>query len=248
VDLHLFAGVLWRFRLLVVMGLILAAVLAILSVVRVSGDGLAYRKAELWKSTTRLGVTQSGFPWGRLLADEPTVGEQVKRLGIPFADPNRLNALTVLYAELATSDPVRQLMRKQGPISGKITATPVIVGETRNLLPLIDISAIAVSPQRADRLSQRAASAFDLYLRQQQAANKVPEEDRVVVQEIARPKEATLFRPRPKTMPILIFLSVFFGTVGLAFLLENLRPRNRSEAATVSTPPVSDATPARRSA
>jgi hypothetical protein len=246
VDLQLYGRVLWRFRFLVTCGLALAVALAILSVARVSGDGLEYRKAELWKSTTRLGVTQNGFPWGRLLAEEPTVGEQAKRLGIPFADPNRLNALTVLYAELATSDPVRQLMRRDGPIGGKVTATPVIVGESRTFLPLIDISAIATTPQRANRLSQRAANAFGDYLRQQQAANKVPAEDRVVVQEVTRPKEATLFRPRPKTMPILIFLTVFFGTVGLAFLLENLRPADRTTAAPAQ--PVSDASPARRTA
>jgi hypothetical protein len=245
-DLQLFGRVLWRFRFLVACGLALAVALAILSVMRVSADGFAYRKAELWQSTTRLGVTQSGFPWGRLLAEDPTIGEQAKRLGIPFADPNRLNALTVLYAELATSDPVRRLMRREGPIGGKITATPVIVGETRNLLPLIDISAVATTPEGAHRLSQRAANAFDAYLRQQQAANKVPQEDRVVVQEITRPKEATLFRPRPKTMPILIFLAVSFGTVGLAFLFENIRPLDRTAAAPAE--PVTDVPSARRSA
>ncbi len=42
-----------------------------------------------------------------------------------------------------------------------------------------------------------------------------------------RPRGAEIFRPRSKTMPIVIFLAVMFATVGLAFLLENLRPRAR---------------------
>ena len=36
------------------------------------------------------------------------------------------------------------------------------------------------------------------------------------------PRRAEIFRPRSKTMPIVIFLAVMFATVGLAFLLENV--------------------------
>ena len=46
----------------------LAITLATLSLVRVSSDGLTYRQTELWSSSTRLLVTQQGFPMGRLLA------------------------------------------------------------------------------------------------------------------------------------------------------------------------------------
>jgi hypothetical protein len=244
VDLQLYARVLWRFKLLVLLGLMLAAALATISLVRVSPDGLTYRQVELWQSTTRLGVTQNGFPWGRLLATEPTteptVGEQAQRLGIPIADPNRLNGLTVLYAELATSDPVRQLMRRDGPIGGQIIATPVIVGESRNLLPLIDLVAISTSPQAAIKLAERGSTAFDTYLREQQRANKVPAADRVVVEQLMRPRAATIFQGRSMTMPIVIFLAVMFATVALIFLLENLRPRRREldeSAAEAAGPP-----------
>lgn len=226
-DFQLYARVLWRFKLLVLLGLMLATALATLSLVRVSADGLTYRQVELWQSTTRLGVTQNGFPWGRLLATEPTAGEQAQRLGIPIADPNRLNGLTVLYAELATSDPVRQLMRRDGPIGGQIIATPVIVGESRNLLPLIDLVAISSSPQAAIKLAERGSKAFDTYLLEQQRANKVPAADRVVVEQLMRPRAAAIFQGRSMTMPIVIFLAVMFATVALIFLLENLRPRRR---------------------
>ena len=65
-DFGLYVRVLWRFRLLVVLGLILALSLAMLSFVRVGTDGVTYRQTELWASTTRLLVTQTGFPEGRL--------------------------------------------------------------------------------------------------------------------------------------------------------------------------------------
>jgi hypothetical protein len=229
VDFQLYARVLWRFKLLFLLGLLLAIALATLSLVRVSADGFTYRQTELWTSSTRLLVTQQGFPWGRLLAQDPSLDAQAEaqRLGIPLADPNRLNNLTILYAELATSDTVLRQMRRDGPIIGKIIATPVVVQDGRYTLPLIDLVAISTSPRAAMDLSLRSATAFQNYLTQQQRANSVPDKDKVVVQRVQRPRGAEIFQPRSKTMPLVIFLAVMFATVGLAFLLENLRPRAR---------------------
>ncbi len=226
-DFRLYTRVLWRFKWLVLVGLVLAVALGGLSTVRITDDGVRYRQSELWSSTTRLGVTQTGFPWGRLLATEPTPGEQAERLGIPLADPNRLNTLAVLYAELATSDPVRREMLEHGPLNGKIVASPVVVGENRVMLPFIDLVAIATTPRGAAVLAQRAADAFRVFMEEQQQANRVPQADRVVVQQLVAPKRPKIFQPRSKTMPVVVFLGVMFGTVGLAFLLENLRPRRR---------------------
>jgi hypothetical protein len=229
-DIRLYTRVLWRFKWVVLLGLLIALALATLSMARVTTDGkVSYRQSELWSSTTRLGVTQQGFPWGRLLAQqEPTPDEQAERLGIPLADPNRLNTLAVLYAELATSDPVRrQMIEDGGPLRGKIIATPVVVGENRVMLPFVDVLAIATTPRGASRLAQRAADAFGVFMNDQQRANKVPRADRVVVQQLVRPMKPKLFQPRSKTMPVVVFFAVMFGTFGLAFLLENLRPRAR---------------------
>jgi hypothetical protein len=225
VDFQLYARVLWRFKLLVVLGLLLGLALATLSLVRVSPDGLTYRQSELWSSTTQVGVTQKGFPWGRLFAQDIT--ENPTPSGIPVADPNRLNNLAVLYAELAMSDPVRRLMREEGPVRGKIIATPLVRGDNRIMLPLIDLTAIAESPPRAIELSMRSAEALETYVRRQQIANEVPPADRVVVERVMRPRGALVYQPRSKTMPIVILFAVMFATVALAFLLENVRPRAR---------------------
>jgi hypothetical protein len=227
VDFPLYASVLWRFRRLVALGVLLAVALATLSMARVGSGGIEYRQSELWSSTTRLGVTQRGFPEGRLFAVGATPEDAVK-LGIPIADPNRFNTLAVLYAELATSDLVRrQMIRDGGPIRGKVLATQVVAGENRVPLPLIDVLAIATSPLGAVELAQRTASALTIYLRRQQEVNDVPTEDRVVVQQLVRPKAPKIFQPRSKTMPLVVFFAVMLATVGLAFLLENLRPRVR---------------------
>lgn len=224
-DLNLYLRVLWRFKALVVVGLLLAVALAALSMVRIDSKGVTYRDSELWGSTTRLGVTQNGFPWGRLLAQFGTDGETFSKGDIPIANPNRLNELAVLYAELATSDPVRRLMLRDGPVRGKVIATPVIAGDNRVMLPLIDLVGISTSPRAARDLAQRAADAVATYIRDQQIANEVPSRDRVVLEQLVRPLLPTIFEPRSKTMPVVVFLAVMLATVGLAFLLENLKPR-----------------------
>lgn len=238
-DLQLYARVLWRFRLIVLLGLVLALTLALLSTVRVGRDGATYRSPELWSSTMRLIVTQSGFPEGRLYAleapkpgeDPATTTPMASRLGIPVADPARFNSLAILYSELATSDAVRQLMRRQGPIRGQVVATPLRDERSGTLLPLIDLAAISTSPRSSILLTMRASKALSSYLETQQRANNVPESDRVVVEPIVLPKGAQLFRPRSKTMPIVVFLVIMFAVVGLAFLLESIKPRSREAAA-----------------
>lgn len=229
-DFGLYARVLWRFRLLVVTGTILAVVLATLSVVRVDSDGLAYRQSELWMANMRLLVTQTGFPEGRLYAetrDEET-GDQPVPPGVAVADPGRFNVLAILYAKLATSDPVRRELMRDGPIRGRILAQPLRDEQSGTLLPLIDLTAIAASQAGAITLAERAAGALNRYLSNQQRANDVPSTDRVILQTIEEPRKAELYQPRSKTIAIVVLLAVMLATCGLAFLLENTRRRERA--------------------
>lgn len=222
-DLRLYARVLSRFKVILALGLVAALALATLSLIRVSTRGISYRQSEIWSSTARLLVTQAGFPEGRLYGQAPVSAVPPKT---PVVDPGRFNNLAVLYAQLATSDSVRALMRREGPIRGEIIATPVVGGgEFKTPLPMIDLTALSTSRVGAIRLAERAADALTRYIQKEQQASEVPTADRAVITPVVRARRATLYRPRPKTMPIVVFLAVMFTTVGLAFLLENLRPR-----------------------
>lgn len=241
-DFRLYASILWRFRLIVAAGLVLAIVAAALSVVRIGPGGVGYRQSELWASTARLGVTQQGFPWGRLFAQPPTSadgsvsGGASGRDQIPIANPDRFNALAILYAELATSDPVRALMLGDGPVRGQIVATPLRDADSGVLLPLIDLTGISDSPEGSVALTSRGVDALQRYLETEQSSNEVPSSDRVVLQELTRPMHAQVFRPRSKTMAAVVFLAVAFATVALVFVLENLRPRFRNVDESAQTP------------
>ena len=234
-DFRLYGRVLWRFKALVVLGLILATSLAALSVVRVGPDGISYRDSELWAAEARLGVTQNGFPWGRLFAASATPAEQAQRVDIPIANPARFNELAVLYAELATSDPVLGLISPDVLIGEQVVASPLRASESGTMLPLIELTAISTSPESAVLLARRSSKALSTYLQRQQLANKVPASDRVVIEEVLQAKKAVIFQPRSKTMPVVIFLAVMFAVVGLAFLLENLRPRRKEPSELAET-------------
>jgi hypothetical protein len=242
-DFGLYVRVLWRFRVIVLLGVLLAVTLAALSLVRIGTDGVSYRQKELFATTTRLLVTQAGFPEGRLYGQVPSATVEPTS---PVVDPGRFNNLAVLYTELATSDAVRLLMLREGPIRGKIIATPVVGGgEFKTQLPMIDLTAIATSPGAAVRLAQRSASALTVYVRDQQRASRVPVADRAVIQPVIRPGEVELFQPRSKTMPMVVFVAVMFITVGLVFILENLRPRLR-EPGMAAQATLEDALPPQR--
>ena len=232
-DFRLYARVLWRFKIIVVTGFVLAVALAMLSVVRISSHGLTYRDSQLWSAKMRLQVTQNGFPEGRLYAQRSVGSGSTEGTpepvspGEPIVDPQRFATLAIYYAELITSDPVRKLANSGDGVRAEITATPLRNEQSGVLLPFIDVVAVGKSKRGTILYADRTARALNLYISDRQRANKVKASDRAIVQTIEHPHGASVFRARPKTMPIVVFLAVMFATIGLAFILENARPRLR---------------------
>jgi hypothetical protein len=211
--------VLWRFRVLLLAGFILASGLAFISYVKVTPHGLQYRKAEQWTSTSSILVTQTGFPLGRTVL--PT--------GNRFTNPSNLASAALLYSELATSDTVKALILRHGPIEGTYAAAPVTSSANGGFaLPLIQITATATSPTAAERTASRASAALTAYIEQQETANAIPADQRIVLQPVVRPKQALLLQGRSKTRPVAAFVVIMLLFVILAFVLENLRPRIRA--------------------
>jgi hypothetical protein len=227
-DFALYARVLWRFRLLVAAGLALAIALATLSMLRIGPDGVSYRDSRLWSANMTIAVTQRGCPECRLYAQYSARdgdGTPVSP-GQPVADSGRLATLARYYAQLINSDPVRIRAERSG-VKGKVIATPLREESSGVILPYMDILAIATSAEGALKYADASVRALSAYLLAEQRASNVATADRVIIEPIVRSEEAKVFRPRPKTLPIVIFLAVMFATVGLAFVLENARPRVR---------------------
>jgi hypothetical protein len=218
-DLQLWGRVLWRFRVLVAVGLAVAFLLAVLSFSKVGFDNgtptLTYREPEEWVSYSTLFVTEKGFPWGKLSTG-----------GTSGVDPARLASLAVIYAQLASSDDVRKLMLREGPIDGRIEAAAVTVGRD-DALPLVRIAGLASSAEKARAIAARETAALRAYIAGQQRTNTIRSGNRVMLQVVSRPSAGALYTARGKTRPIVVFLAVVIAFCALAFALENVRPASR---------------------
>jgi capsular polysaccharide biosynthesis protein len=211
-DFRLFFSVLRRFKFIVGLGFILACALAFLSYVKVGPHGLEYRQDVTWSSTTRVLVTN---PAG---SQDPVV-------------------LAQLYASFATSDEVAKAAIRRHGIPGALQAESGYLNRTSTALPTVSLTAVSTTPARSALLANDAIEALRSFVDKQQEAAGVAPAHRVQMEtlNLAIPFRAQVFLPRSKTPPIIVFVLVLAVTIGLAFLLENLRPRVREAPLEVET-------------
>lgn len=216
-DLRLFGRVVRRFKWLVLLGLVIACVLAFLTMVRVDPKTgkITYRQSEQWVSYTRVFVTQRGFPWGAINAQGPS-------------DPTRFTSLAIIYSNLVTGDAVDRLMDQKGKIPGTVQAAALLTAPgSTDALPIISIAGLSTTKEGSLLLAGRAADALISYVDAQQRENNIPSGNRIWLQEIQTPGQSKLVSGRSKTLPIVVFLAVMSAFVGLAFAFENMRPLAR---------------------
>jgi hypothetical protein len=235
-------GILRRHRLLVVSGCAIAFALALLSYVRVSPSGLAYRNPEIWSNTATLQLTDANRTEFR--SELP-----------PTAQPDRFTSLVDQYVALATSDAVVRSLRKQGllkrdgdktakaaGISAAGVASPLNGAPT----PLMTLTGMATSPVEATRLTLRATDTFRAVARANQEAAKIPKNQRVELAIVKRYTVPTLSGPRSKTTLIIILLAGLTATVAAAFVRDNIqraRAQSQTEPVSVLDPPVREVEP-----
>jgi hypothetical protein len=221
-DLNLYLRVLWRFRVVVISGITLAVALALLAHVRVSSSGVVYRQAEVYQASTTLLVTGEDDPWFRSRLKEPSLDPETGEVIKGSSDPEWLTVVGFVYSQFAVSDEVRRIMERDGPVPGSVVASPL---DPDSSLPVLSITALAASPETAVQLARRGTKAFEQFLEQKQDERRIPRAERVDLETITQANGAVLVEGRKLTKPIVIFLTVMMATLGLVFVLENLRPR-----------------------
>jgi DNA-binding protein Fis len=254
VNLRLFAAVLWRFKYVVAGGCAIAILLSVLSIAKVDlSHGvprLTPRTQQIYASSAALLVTQSGFPWGSAVQSYYSSAGS-KSSPVPAGDLNRLTALANLYVQLANSDVIKSIVARHSPAGGHlITASQnysFSPSYYSSALPIVTINGTGTTRANAILTTQAGVDALSSYLRRQQNSARISDAQRVVLQEIQRPRLTTVMNPTKKTIPAVVFLTIMLAVVGLAFVLENLRPRaNETTPLRQDVEPVVDA--ARRSA
>lgn len=223
-DLRLFGRVLWRYRYLVVAGWVVACAAAFFSFVKIDGDGLSYRQSESYSAYQDVYVTERGFAEGRATIGDP---EAATPDAAVISDPDRLIGLTTLYAQLVDSDPVREIMLRDGPIEGAVFAEQFTANSGRAGLPILRITAFAPTAEAAIDTTLRQSAAFGQFIREEQERNEIRAADRVVLNVLRAPQGAVLEEGRSMTTSGVIFIAIMGATVALALLLDNLRrPRD----------------------
>ena len=219
-DFALYGRVLRRFLPLVCAGVILAVSLSFLSLARVTSQGVFYRKPVVWQSQAVLLLSAPGFPYGRTLLPAGGTSNSAPPQYVSLA------SLTDLYSQFANSDDVKQLMRKEGaPKTWSIIGTPAVPTIPGADLPVIALSGRANSASGAVSAVDYGRRALVEYVERQQRAGKIPTNQRINLQIVQRATRPVVVQPRKKTLAVVVFVAVVAATLGLAFILENLRPR-----------------------
>jgi hypothetical protein len=224
VDLSRHLAVLWRFRVVTAIGLALAILFAVLAAYKPSSQGLEKRGASTYSSSSRLLVTQAGFPEGRVVLPAPPLGEAPKPDSVGFADPARFMALADLYTKLMLSDEVRRQIPER-PTAAQVQADPIASVSGAPILPIIELTTNAASPAAARELNLHTVAALRGLLKRRQASNDIPVGERVQIGLMNAPSRGVLTASPAHTASILALLLCLIGTIAVTHLLEAIRLR-----------------------
>lgn len=222
-ELALVLRELWARKLLLAVGVLVAALVAALSVYRLDGLGLESRSLQHSSATTQV------------LVDTPS-----SVLGNVSQSFDPLNARAVVYANFMASPVVLNLIGQQVGLRGEqlYAAGPVdtlqprtvqeptalkrnvqITGETvpyrlnfnsEPNLPTIGVFSQAPTTRQAVALANAAAVGLQRYVAAIETANKVPRSERVIIRQLGPASGGVVNGGISRAMAVLVFAAVFF--------------------------------------
>lgn len=249
--------VLWRYKLIVGMGFLLAIALAFLASYQLGGGGLKRRGTETWSSTSQVLVTQKGFPWGRVTLPDASIQKSgtsdpsstttdgSSPDHVQYADPSRFVNLALLYSVISYSDQVRGKLSDH-PRADQIQATlldPTNSGQS--YLPVISLTTTAATASGAVKLNQDVFKGLREELVSQQQEADITDPNRVLLTILSKPSQPTLVQGFSMTSSMLAFILCIVAAVALAHILEGLRlaRARRAEMPMPMMPPVQHEAP-----
>jgi hypothetical protein len=244
-----------RFRLVIALGVVVGAALALTSSYKVDFSALppklTGREQPTYTAGTQLEVTSASAPYYRSAVDIPVVapaqeGEEEEEPAslVEQAEPSVQTLISAAnyYPYVIEGDAVRALRERLfGEIEGEISATAIGATITPSRhepgrLPFIQVIATSDSAQKAIDLAQYTALAFIRHVQVQQQRTGIRPEQRLVVKQLRRPERTFATGGTSPTMPVLVFFAVVAAAVGVAFVLDRLRPERESAAAAADGP------------
>ena len=241
---------LWRFRLVLVLGLAVALLAAIAIQYRIDFSNvppaLTERNQPTYLTTARILVTSPDVPYLRISVTRAPVaatGEAASAAAAAAVAPpveerpdlGILVRAANLYPLLITSDEVRRIRDEMfGPLPGNVTAQGIFSIANPNrfeptTLPVIELVAGSDSAKGAIDLAQGTVDAFRRYIRGQQDRAKLKADERILLQQLQEPRSALASGGGSLGLPVLVAFALLAAFGALALLLDRLFPSERRQ-------------------
>jgi capsular polysaccharide biosynthesis protein len=237
-DVPLYLRVLWSYKWLLLVGVIVAAFVGgIVGYSYVDGQ-LQPRAVQTYRASTTVLVGSPQQPLYQSVIPGAPVQE-----GVTPTVTRDLVSTTVVYAYIVSGSEIRtQVEAVVGPLADdeQVTAvrrTTQPAGDEsfpgRLTLPILDIVGSAHSPARAEEISRAANTVFQNYVKAEQDATALPEAERVQLQTLRESEATEVEGSNPLIPVILTAFGVLLLVIALIFVLYNIRvSREKRRAAT----------------
>lgn len=229
--------VIGRHKILLILGILIAAAAAFVAAVKVESTWEP-RAETTYRSSTQILVSDPTS----VFSTRGTPQSLVEGQNPPAA--RDLSALTVVYAYLVSGEEVTaQLEQRVGPLGegeslagAQRTTQPGTMTNTGTYrLPILDVMGESTSPGRAEEISRTAAEIFqEVALAQQEASGLAP--DQRVQFQVVRELDAIPIDGTSPALPIVaVGVGVLLAFLALIFAVDNARMTRREHPAPVTS-------------
>jgi hypothetical protein len=141
------------------------------------------------------------------------------------------------YPYLIQSDQVVAIRNQRfGQLKGEVTAQALNSFQTgsrfrASTFPIVQVVGTAPMPEQAKKVTRATVAAFREWLTKSQNAARVPESERVLIQDLQRPDKAVAAGGPKHGLDIIVGLAVFAAFGGVALALDKLLSRTQAGGA-----------------
>lgn len=220
---------LWNYKWLLAFGLVVAIVAGFFAGFTITNGQVESRAVKSYSAGTTVLVTSPSDTLYQAQLPERQIQE-----GVTPPEPLDLSQSTQIYAYIVTGAGIRDAVEAAiGPLdedTETITAirrTTQPAGDERFpgslKLPVLEIIGTAAGDARAEEISEAATTAFFAYVAAEQAAQAIPEENRVQLDVLVDGNAVEAETSNPAIPVVVTGFAVFLAFVALAFILAGIR-------------------------
>jgi hypothetical protein len=233
-----------RFWWVLVLGVLVASLAAVAMQYRMDFSSLPpkleARSQPTYSTTARLLINSRDQPYLRTSLTRPveseTPGARDELAVEERPDIGILVRLANLYPLVIEGDQVAAIREEMfGRLPGSVSARGIYSIATLqrfepSILPVVEVFAASTSAEGAVDLAQGTVDAFRRHIRDEQDRNGLKPRERVVIEELQRPRTAVPSGGGSLALPLLAFMAVVLGFAAMAILLDRLFPSDQVRA------------------